>query len=124
MSNAVANYLDADRFVFTSSGGVYTQNDGGMVDEDSDVIVSQDMASRTVGILQAEKAVLKHPGGIVLRYGGLYTLYVDFRRQCGNVWIIAHSATRDTHISFFLRQMHLWQASHTHALKMKWRIFT
>ena len=83
MAKAVTNCRDAAKFVFTSSGGVYMENSGGMVDEASDVVVSKD--SRAAGILEAEKAVLKsHPGGIVLRLGGLYTLYVDFRRQCGN----------------------------------------
>lgn len=65
------------RYVFTSSGGVYVENDGGIVDEASDVVFSEDpssMSSRAVGILQAEKKVLEHPGGIVLRLGGLYTL--------------------------------------------------
>ena len=59
------------------------ENGGGIVDEASDVVFSEDpngsgggggMSSRAVGILQAEKKVLEHPGGIVLRLGGLYTL--------------------------------------------------
>ena len=69
-------------FVFTSSGGVYSENSGGMVDEESEVASQDNLGSeakksaspRTMGILRAEKAVLQHPGGIVLRLGGLYTL--------------------------------------------------
>jgi len=74
------------RYVFTSSGGVYVENDGGIVDEASDVVFSEDpssMSSRAVGILQAEKKVLEHPGGIVLRLGGLYTL----DRGAHNFWL-------------------------------------
>ncbi len=44
-----------------------------MVDEGSDV-ASRDGSNRSAAILRAEKAVLEHPGGIVLRFGGLYTL--------------------------------------------------
>ena len=77
-----AGEICSERYVFTSSGGVYVENGGGIVDEASDVVFSEDpngsggggMSSRAVGILQAEKKVLEHPGGIVLRLGGLYTL--------------------------------------------------
>ena len=73
--------LCTSRYIFSSSGGVYVENGGGIVDEASDVVFSEDpnteavsMSSRALGILQAEKKVLGHPGGIVLRLGGLYTM--------------------------------------------------
>lgn len=59
------------RYVFTSSGGVYVENSGGLVDESSPVSSS---VSRYAGILAAEKAVLENTCGIALRFGGLYTL--------------------------------------------------
>jgi len=71
-------------FVFTSSGGVFTENSGKMVDESSDVVsLEEPWTTRSQGILSAEKAVLKNSGGIVLRYGGLYTLV----RGAHNFWL-------------------------------------
>lgn len=66
--------------MFTSSGSVFSENSGGLVDEQSDVVSSEDVISgggsgiRSKEILRAENVVLQHPGGIVLRFGGLYTL--------------------------------------------------
>jgi len=87
VEDAVVNCTSkGGRFVFTSSGGVYSENSGGIVDEGSDVLFPEDdgntitaseanpRAENIRGILRAEKAVLRHPGGIVLRFGGLYTL--------------------------------------------------
>ena len=80
VANALANCRTDGLFVFTSSGSVYTENSGGIVDEESDVVFSEEAVSsggsgtRAMGILRAEKAVLQHPGGIVIRLGGLYTL--------------------------------------------------
>ena len=52
---------------------VHTENEGGIVNEESNVVSSED-TSRKGHILKAEKAVLEHLGGIVLRLAGLYTL--------------------------------------------------
>lgn len=75
VTNAISNHCanPESKFVFTSSGGVYTENSGGIVNEDSDV-VSSEGTSRSSGIIKAEKAVLEHLGGICLRLAGLYTL--------------------------------------------------
>jgi len=71
-------------FVFTSSGGVYTENSGKMVDENSDVVsVEEPWTTRSQGIIYAEKLVREHTGGIVLRFGGLYTLV----RGAHNFWL-------------------------------------
>jgi hypothetical protein len=55
-------------FVFTSSGGVFAEDDGGKVDESSTVTSNPRMSK----ILDAEQAVLKS-GGLVIRLAGLYT---------------------------------------------------
>ena len=49
--NALANCASPNGlFVFTSSGGVFTENSGGMVDEDSDVVSSGDQSvSNNIG---------------------------------------------------------------------------
>lgn len=54
------------------------------MDETSKVVPDDTSStnSRSAAILKAERAVLCHPGGIVLRFGGLYTVYVyDFFAQ-------------------------------------------
>ena len=56
---------------------VHTENEGGIVNEESNVVSSED-TSRKGHILKAEKAVLEHLGGIVLRLAGLYTLWAIF----------------------------------------------
>jgi len=56
-------------FVFTASGGVYSENSGKVVDETSEVTRSTD---RSKALLSAEDLVLK-AGGVVIRFGGLYT---------------------------------------------------
>ena len=66
--------LCTSRFVFTSSGGVYVENQGNVVNETSEVWNDDPDKQRFKGILQAEKLVLEHPGGTVLRLGALYTL--------------------------------------------------
>lgn len=83
VTNALSNYTHPkSRFVFTSSGGVFTENEGGIVNEESNVVSSED-TSRKGHILKAEKAVLEHLGGIVLRLAGLYTL----NRGAHNFWL-------------------------------------
>ena len=54
-------------FVFTSSGSVFAENDGGEVDETSEVV----RTVRSEKLVDGEEAVLGH-GGCVLRLGGLY----------------------------------------------------
>ena len=72
VKEAVEKYLEGEgNFVFTSSAGVFAENSGGIVDENSEVITDTDRSQKILG---AENAVLAHPGGIVLRLGGLYTL--------------------------------------------------
>jgi len=55
-------------FVFTSSGGVYSENSGGFVDETSPV---NGTSARYEMILKTENAVVGN-GGCVVRYAGLY----------------------------------------------------
>lgn len=55
-------------FVFTSSGGVFAEDNGGTVDESSPVTSNPRMTK----ILDAEQAVVA-AGGLVLRLAGLYT---------------------------------------------------
>ena len=63
------NSTDGKAFVFTGSGGVYLENSGGIVDENSEVSFASD---KTKMLLSAEQTVLKNEG-IVLRLGALYT---------------------------------------------------
>eukprot|EP00095_Tigriopus_kingsejongensis_P009169 maker-scaffold145_size311916-snap-gene-0.15 protein:Tk09169 transcript:maker-scaffold145_size311916-snap-gene-0.15-mRNA-1 annotation:"hypothetical protein GUITHDRAFT_64569" len=65
-------------FVFTSSGGVFLENQGGTVAEDSEVKHS----AYNDKILDAEKASLDQ-GGAVVRLGGLYEL----NRGAHNFWL-------------------------------------
>jgi hypothetical protein len=64
--------------VFTSSGGVYAENDGGTVREDSETADTP----RSARLLQAERHVLEK-GGTVLRLAGLYTC----ERGAHNYWL-------------------------------------
>jgi len=57
------------QFVFTASGGVYAENSGGIVNEDSKVKAATDRAGL---LLAAEKATMD-AGGIAIRFGGLFT---------------------------------------------------
>ena len=54
-------------FVFTSSGSVFAENDGGEVDETSEVVKTV----RSEKLVDGEESVLTQ-GGCVLRLGGLY----------------------------------------------------
>ena len=67
---AWAQAVGATRFLFTSSTGVYRQDDGSVVDEDSPV----GGAPTADAILAGEGAVLESglPYARVLRFGGLY----------------------------------------------------
>ena len=56
-------------FVFTSSGGVYAEEDGGVVTEDS----ATSETPRAQKLLAAERAA-REAGGTVLRLAGLYSL--------------------------------------------------
>jgi len=55
--------------VFTSSGGVYAENESGTIDEKSEVLRTE----RSGKLLDAEQASLE-AGGTVVRLGGLYRL--------------------------------------------------
>ena len=66
-------------FVFTSSGGVYAENSGGEIDENSEVSTSSE---RTKTLISAEQCVLQN-GGDVIRFGGLYTK----TRGAHNYWL-------------------------------------
>lgn len=66
------------RFVFTSSAGVYTEQDGGVVTEASPV----GSGPRSEKLLAAEKAVLA-AGGCVVRLAGLYLE----QRGAHNYWL-------------------------------------
>mmetsp|Transcript_20612 Transcript_20612/g.45119 ORF Transcript_20612/g.45119 Transcript_20612/m.45119 type:complete len:344 (-) Transcript_20612:27-1058(-) len=67
-------------FVFTSSIGVYAEDDGGDVTEESPLSASP----RIQGIVEAEKLVLA-AGGTVLRLAGLY----DVQRGAHSFWLKA-----------------------------------
>ena len=55
--------------MFTSSGGVYAENEGGTIDETSEVSRTE----RSGKLLDAEQVALG-AGGTVIRLGGLYCL--------------------------------------------------
>ena len=58
-------------FVFTSSGSVFTENSGKMVDENSDVVsLEEPWTTNSPAILSAEKAVLKYTGKNHSRFFG------------------------------------------------------
>ena len=66
-------------FVFTASGGVYAENNGGEIEENSEVLTSSE---RSKTLISAEKKVLEN-GGVVIRFGGLYTK----TRGAHNFWL-------------------------------------
>jgi nucleoside-diphosphate-sugar epimerase len=66
-------------FVFTSSAGVYTEDQGGVVTEDSPVAEG---TARTAKLLDAERAVAR-AGGTVVRLAGLYLE----ERGAHNFWL-------------------------------------
>ncbi len=76
---------DVKSFVLISSGGVYAEDEGGVVDEGSAVKDNSAYVSR---ILRAEQAVLARRDGFVLRLGGLYTL----TRGAHNYWLTSGKA--------------------------------
>jgi len=76
---ALSYLSDGGSFLFTSSGGVFSANDGQQVDEESPVKADQPYYAR---ILAAEKVALS-AGGCALRLGGLYTL----TRGAHNYWM-------------------------------------
>ena len=67
---ALARWDGAGAFVFTSSAGVYTVEDGSACGEDAPVARLGD-AERTDRLLLAEEAV-REAGGCVVRLVGLY----------------------------------------------------
>lgn len=78
----LSRWSGAGKFVFTSSGGVYAEDDGKAVDEQSPVSDS----ARAQKLLECERAVLEE-GGTVVRLAGLYTL----ERGAHNYWCKAGS---------------------------------
>ena len=70
-------------YVFTSSGGVYKENSGGVIDELSPVTPNDEATERTKVILEGEEAVLAEAAGVVVRLGGLYTK----KRGAHNFWL-------------------------------------
>ena len=66
-------------FVFTGSGGVYAENSGGVIDEDSE---TSSVSERSKALLSAEQSVEKF-GGVTIRFGGLYTK----TRGAHNFWL-------------------------------------
>ncbi len=68
VQGALALWSGRGGFVFTSSGGVFAEDNGGTVDEAAPVTKNPRMAK----ILAAEQAVVQ-AGGTVLRLAGLYT---------------------------------------------------
>jgi nucleoside-diphosphate-sugar epimerase len=73
----MVRWSGAGKFVFTSSGGVYAEDDGQAVDEGSPVSDS----ARAQKLLECERAVLAE-GGTVVRLAGLYSL----ERGAHNYW--------------------------------------
>jgi len=71
---------DQGCFVFTSSGGVYSENNGGVVDENSQVESS--CSARQEMLLKTEETVMEN-GGFVVRFAGLYTK----QRGPHNYWL-------------------------------------
>ena len=77
VNKALERWSGAGKFVFTSSGGVYAEEDGQVVNEES--VVSD--GPRAQKLLSCEKLVLDK-GGSVVRLAGLYTL----DRGAHNYW--------------------------------------
>jgi len=63
------NKVQGAAFIFTSAGSVYSENNGGEVDESSETVRTE----RSEKLLDGEKHVIAG-GGCVLRLGGLYTV--------------------------------------------------
>lgn len=84
-------------FVFTSSGGVYSENDGGTVNELSEVKDTDYVK----GILLAEQNVLSL-GGSVIRFGGLYTL----KGGAHNFWITSGRSPFSSSKNGFINLIH------------------
>ena len=82
VAKALARWSGTGKFVFTSSGGVYAEDDGQYVDEQSTVSDS----ARAKKLLDCESAVLAK-GGSVVRLAGLYSL----ERGAHNYWLKAGS---------------------------------
>ncbi len=61
--------VEPSRLVYASSTGVYGQTAGEWIDEDSPIDPRTDSGR---ACLEAESLVLARPGGVVLRYSGLY----------------------------------------------------
>ena len=76
---AIVDWNKNGAFVFTGSGGVYVENAGGVVDEKS---VTDATSERGNFLKEAEKATIDN-GGIVIRFGGLYTK----NRGAHNFWL-------------------------------------
>ena len=75
LKTALESYYEigpGSRFIFISSGGVYLENHGGEVNEESEV-ADPNGSHRLANVIRAENLVLK-VGGVVLRLGALYTL--------------------------------------------------
>ena len=75
LKTALESYYEnglGSRFIFISSGGVYLENNGGEVNEESEV-ADPNSSHRLANVVQAENLVLE-VGGVVLRLGALYTL--------------------------------------------------
>jgi len=58
-------------FVFTGSGGVYAENSGGDVNEDSEIL-SNSIERHRQHLLSAE-SIVEQFGGVIIRLGALYT---------------------------------------------------
>ena len=58
--------------------------------------------SRQQGILWAEKAILNHPGGIVFRLGGLYTL----KRGAHNNWLSGETSKSNSSPNGLINLIH------------------
>jgi len=63
------NKVQGAAFIFTSAGSVYSENNGGEIDENSETVRTE----RSGKLLDGEKHVTAG-GGCVLRLGGLYTV--------------------------------------------------
>ena len=75
LKTALKSYYESgprSKFIFISSGGVYLENHGGEVNEESEV-ADPNGSHRLAKVVQAENLVLK-VGGVILRLGALYTL--------------------------------------------------
>lgn len=89
IDDSLNNHWSQDgAFVFTSSGGVFAENEGNVIDENSQVsnctsTVRTAHGSGTKIILDGEAKVLSHKNGFVLRLGGLYTTF----RGAHNFWL-------------------------------------